>query len=111
MNEDYIPSQIILDYYTDPVNYGVLKPYDLMVVGRTGCVISKAGASILTEMVLDKSLKEVLDFDEDKLFESLGGVLQTRTKCAFLGLNILKKVIFQVYNKKISFPKKISLEI
>lgn len=137
MTDDYIPSQIILDYYSDPVNYGVLTPYDLKIIGKnkdcadlvtiyvkfsknivkkisfkhSGCVISKAGASITTELVLNKSIPEIISLNQDLLFESMGGVLQTRIKCAFLGLNLLKKAFLDISKNKTKFPKTLSLEI
>jgi len=138
MSDDYIPSQIILDYYTNPVNYGVLKPFDVKIIGKnknctdlvsiylklskdlvikkisfehSGCVISKAGMCVLTELLENKSLKEISSFDEKSITENLGGVLQTRTRCAFLGINLLKKISKDIIGKKVTFPKTYTLEI
>jgi nitrogen fixation NifU-like protein len=138
MSDDYIPSQIILDYYANPVNYEPLVSFDVKVVGKnkncsdvvsiylklskdlvikkisfkhSGCVISKAGMCVLTELVKNKSLKEISSFDEKIIVKNLGGVLQTRTRCAFLGLNLLKVITKDVLKKKIIFPKTYVLEV
>ena len=138
MSDDYIPSQIILDYYTNPVNYGVLTQFDLKIIGKnknctdvvsiyikftadlkikkirfehSGCVISKAGMCVLTELLENKSFKEIPSFNEKLIIDNLGGVLQNRTRCAFLGLNLLKEVSKEVLGKKVVFPKTYTLEV
>lgn len=136
MTEDYIPSQIILEYYSNPVNYGVLKPYDLKIEGKnkdctdhvsiyllfskdkkkvskisfthTGCVISKAGACIVTELVLDKKIEDILKIKPEAIVENLGGVLQTRIRCAYLTINLIKKALKE---KNLKFPTSVFYEI
>lgn len=129
MSDDYIPSQIILDYYSNPVNYGVLKNPDIKITGHnkgctdnvviyiklskdkiskisfqhSGCVISKAGGCIATEVVLDKTIKEVLSLKPETIIENLGGVLKTRVSCAYLTINLIKKALTDFsQNKKVS---------
>jgi len=138
MSDDYIPSQIILDYYSNPVNYGSLVPFDIKIVGKnkncsdivsiylklsknlvikkisfkhSGCVISKAGMCVLTELLKNKSLKEISSFDEKLIIDNLGGVLKTRTRCAFLGLNLLKVALKDYLKKKEIPPKTYVLEV
>jgi len=111
-----IYTEIILDLYKNPVNYGELDNPDLHLAGGNpscgdevifhlrldgekikdvrfsghGCAISRASECVLTEMVKGLSLNEVLDIDSKTLFDELGGVVQTRLKCALLGLHVLK---------------------
>ena len=59
-----------------------------------GCAISIASASILTQLVKNKSLKDALDMDKDDLLDMLGISLSpNRLKCALLGLDTLKNGI------------------
>ena len=59
-----------------------------------GCAISVASTSILTKLVKDLSIKEVLEFDKDDLLDELGIQLSpNRLKCALLGLDTLKNGI------------------
>lgn len=56
-----------------------------------GCAISQAAASLLTEMVKGKTLKELKELDEEELLSALGGVIKTRLSCALLPLRALRK--------------------
>ncbi|MBI2598409.1 MAG: SUF system NifU family Fe-S cluster assembly protein [Candidatus Diapherotrites archaeon] len=113
---DEIYSEIILDLYKNPQNFGHLKEYDIKASGGNpicgdevsfevkidqdkineikfvgeGCAISKASSSLLTEMAKGKPLWEVKKISNQDVFESLGGVIQTRIKCALLGISVLK---------------------
>lgn len=139
MSEDYIPSQIILDYYSNPVNYGVLKSYDLMIIGsnkncsdkvslfvkfsknkksihkiffqHTGCVISKVGACVLTEIVLNKCITEILELRPELILEGLGDVLKTRIQCAYLAVNLLKRGLKEFVSGNQHTPKDFFFEI
>jgi nitrogen fixation NifU-like protein len=135
MNQnDYIPSEIILDLYENPINYGELKDYDLFLSGKNtscgdiigiyiklskdkkkikkisythyGCVISKASGSITTDLVINKSIDDILNYNSQEILNSLGGVIETRQRCAFLAINILKKGLSSyLEDKKIPFNK------
>lgn len=111
-----IYTEIILDLYKNPVNYGEFDDPDLNLSGGNpscgdevvfhlrlegdrvndvrfhghGCAISRASECILTEMVKGMRLEEVLEIKPDTLFDELGGVVQTRIKCGLLGLHVLK---------------------
>ena len=113
---DSIYSEIILDLYKNPKNFGKLTNYDLKASGGNyicgdtvtfelkiekekitdvkftgeGCAISRASESLLTEMVKGKTISEVKKISSDQVFENLGGVIQTRIKCALLGYEVLK---------------------
>lgn len=53
-----------------------------------GCKISKASASMLTELVKGKSLDEARKISKDDVFPMIGGQLSAaRVKCALLSLS------------------------
>lgn len=119
MEEVFSYSEIILDLYKNPLNYGHLSNPELKAKGGNplcgdevsfelkldgekvkdikftgiGCAISKASASLLTEMVKGKTLREIKAFGEKEIFQELGGIIQTRVKCALLSLVVLKRGI------------------
>ena len=127
MNADNsIYSEIILDYYKNPINFGKLKKTSVTASGGyvscgdtvelfvlfgkdgkvkdisftgQGCAISRAGACVVTEFAKGKTYQEILDLTPEEVFKDLGGVIQTRIKCALLGLNVLKKAISE-WSKK-----------
>ena len=110
-------SEIILDLYKHPINYGELDDPDLRFSGGNpscgdevifhiclegdrirevkfqghGCAISRASQCVLTELVKGKTIAEVLEILPENIFEELGGVIQTRIKCALLGLHVFKQ--------------------
>ncbi|BCL81842.1 iron-sulfur cluster scaffold-like protein [Ktedonobacteria bacterium brp13] len=110
--------EYILDHYRDPRNYGTLEAPDVHsedsnpLCGDTlsmdlqldgdhvkeirfkgrGCAISQASASMLSEMIEDKSLEEVIALGKDDILDSLGiPISPARTKCAFLALRVLHR--------------------
>jgi nitrogen fixation NifU-like protein len=64
-----------------------------------GCAISQASASMLTEMVINKSLNAVKDLSKDDIFENIGltNLGQARVKCALLSLKVLKMGMVMYY--------------
>lgn len=114
-----IYTEIILELYKSPLNKGVMEKPDLLAGGGnptcgdqatfylkisrgiikgvkfsgSGCAISVASESLLTEMVKGKKISEAKKITEKELFAQLGGIIQTRIKCALLGLIVLKKGI------------------
>jgi nitrogen fixation NifU-like protein len=107
----------ILDHYKHPRNFGPLENPDIShqednplcgdvitiqlklkdgsveaagFQGR-GCAISQASASILTEMLQGKSLKEVQGFGKEAILEALGIQINPgRIKCALLSVKTLQ---------------------
>ena len=106
--------EIILDYYKNPRNRGTVtspdatskdsnplcgdvvemqlkfsdgKVSDIKFNGD-GCAISQASASMLTELVMGKSIDEVSKIDKTVLLENLGSpnLGAVRIKCALLPL-------------------------
>jgi nitrogen fixation NifU-like protein len=109
----------ILEHYTHPHNYGVLDDpdithtednplcgdrirfdIDLEEDGKTvkdvrfsavGCAISKAAASMLTDLLIGQTLDEIKDLTKDEVLDELGIDLgPVRLKCALLPLKVVK---------------------
>lgn len=113
--------EIILDHYKHPRNFGHLENYDSKVeegnvtCGDTiimeikvntlreiedirfsgeGCAISQASASMLTEYVMGKKLKNIIQLTSADILKMLGTVLTpSRMKCATLSLEVLQKSV------------------
>lgn len=112
--------EFILDHYKNPRNFGTIDDADLsyeegipscgdlirldlkvkdevledVKFSGTGCAISQASASILTEKVTGKKVENVLSLTDHDMLEALGGqVSPIRFKCALLGLTVLKKAL------------------
>lgn len=112
--------EYILDHYKNPRNFGTIEDADLsyeegipscgdvirldlkirdnrlddIKFSGTGCAISQASVSILTENVTGKEIGEVISLTDHDMLEALGGqVSPIRFKCALLGLTVLKKAL------------------
>ncbi len=63
----------------------------------SGCAISVAGASLLSEYVLNKKIEKILEIDEKKMQELAGiTVTPSRMKCLMLALEALKRALEQL---------------
>ncbi len=122
--------EIILDYYKNPRNKGTVpspdatskdsnplcgdvvemqlkfsdgKVSDIKFNGD-GCAISQASASMLTEMVIGKTIDEVRKIDKTALLESLGSpnLGAVRIKCALLPLKVMKSAVYEYLGEKIT---------
>jgi len=125
-NEMY--QEIILDYYRNPRNKGILPHPDIIShdvntscgdeiamhvlvkdgkIGNCrfsgkGCAISQAAASMLTEYALGKSLEEVAKFNKEDALKLINIPISCmRLKCALLGLKVLKLGVLQYLGKKL----------
>jgi nitrogen fixation protein NifU and related proteins len=124
--EDYVED--ILDHYQHPRHKGVLNPADSKAEGGNpgcgdivtmymrvdpagrisevsfdgrGCTISQAGASMLTEMAIGKTPKEVEEMDYEAFIDQMGReVVVSRARCATLGLGTLKAAADQYLKEK-----------
>jgi nitrogen fixation NifU-like protein len=112
--------EYILDHYKNPRNFGTIEDADLsyeegipscgdvirldlkirnnkledIKFSGTGCAISQASVSILTENVTGKEIENVISLTDHDMLEALGGqVSPIRFKCALLGLTVLKKAL------------------
>lgn len=115
-----IYQELILDHYRNPRNATVLEDATgeislnnplcgdkitlqikedegrIIDVGykATGCAISVASASMLSEYVLGKTKEELQKLDKDFIIELIGIELSpNRIKCALLPLEALSKII------------------
>ena len=115
-----IYSELILDHYQTPHNYGSVSGANAKVAvanplcgdkiemsaklkdGRVveikfegvGCAISKAATSMLTDYVKGKSKDQLQKLDKDFIIKMLGIELGVnRIKCALLPLEALKKLL------------------
>ncbi|KKQ49814.1 MAG: hypothetical protein US69_C0002G0089 [candidate division TM6 bacterium GW2011_GWF2_38_10] len=67
----------------------------------SGCVISQAAASMLTNHCIGKTVDEVMNLTKDDIFALVGIKLgPTRTKCALLSLQVLQEGLAQQRIKK-----------
>ena len=110
--------EFILDHFNNPRHHGALADPDILVNGGNpgcgdvvtmyvkvdetdhvtaatfegrGCTISMAGASLITEMVLGKTLKEIEEMPYTPLIDQMGeDVVKSRLRCATLGIDTLK---------------------
>ena len=121
--------EIILDYYRNPRNYGKIDSPDITIrdsnplcgdeieinvkfdgdkikdvkfTGK-GCDISQASASMLTEMIMGKSLEDVKRVGKEDILESLGlpNLGPARIKCALLSLKTLKLGVYSYVVEKL----------
>lgn len=118
--EDQLYREIILEHWQNPHHRGVIQEADFdleksnpacgdrlrisgRIAGRTiteigfegsGCAISIAGASLLSDFVHQKKVSDVIDLDDEALLEQLGlHVTPARTRCALLSFAALKQAI------------------
>jgi nitrogen fixation protein NifU and related proteins len=110
--------EFILDHFNNPRNYGPLADPDILVNGGNpgcgdvvsmyvkldaddriedvkfegkGCTISMAGASIVTELVKGKTLKDIEAMTYAPVIDQMGeDVVKSRLRCATLGMDTLK---------------------
>jgi len=83
------------DNYNKKEKFDDQKIKDIKFSGR-GCVICMAAASILTEELIGKKIKDIKNMSTNDLLELLQLQLTpTRVKCAMLGLVTLKKGILE----------------
>jgi len=120
--------EIILDYYRNPRNFGKIESPDIALresnplcgdeieiqvkfdgdkvkdikFNGKGCAISQASASMLTEMVMGKSLEEMKKVGKEDILESLGlpNLGPARIKCALLSLKTLKLGVYSYLVEK-----------
>ena len=115
--------ELILDHYKNPRNYGVLENPDLRArdanplcgdvielqmkldgegtvrevrFSGEGCAISRASASMLTEVIQGKTVEELRGIGKPEVLESLGNpeLGPARVKCALLSLKVLKLAVY-----------------
>jgi nitrogen fixation NifU-like protein len=125
MSSDLYQEQI-LDHYRHPRNYGSLDDPDATfqdsnpLCGDTvtmdiqydgdriaavrfhgsGCAISQASTSMLTEMIVGKTKEEAHGITKDEILEELGVPLSpARVKCALLGYKVMQAALYGLPSK------------
>lgn len=115
--QDPLYREIILEHWTNPQNYGVIKHADFVVDDNNpscgdeihltgvvkdgtledikftseGCAISKASASVFTEKVKGMEISEISKITPEEVLEELGLQLTpARMKCALLVYTTLR---------------------
>ncbi len=115
---DELYREIILEHWKNPQNYGVIEDADIDISDNNplcgdemrltislsqnkvkhilfiseGCAVSKASASLFTEMVKEKSITDIQQITPEEAITVLGVELTpTRTKCALLVYTTLQK--------------------
>ena len=128
MSLDDFYRQNILDHYQNPRNWGTIDHPDVSAEdsnplcgdrirmdlkikdGRvedvkfsgTGCSISRAAASMLSDEIIGKTLEEVKALNRDDVLELLGIELgPVRLKCALLALKTLKVGVYGIQGLKV----------
>ncbi len=122
--EEEIYKENIIDYYKNPKNKEELKDATVSTKGSnplcgdkitlhlkieennkdktikkatfqgTGCAISQASISMLTEKIENKTTTKAKQLTKDDIYEMLGiPISHTRSKCALLSLKTLKKAL------------------
>jgi nitrogen fixation protein NifU and related proteins len=114
---DDLYRELILDHYQHPHNHGELPNPDItyedsnplcgdkiridiklrdnivqdVKFNGSGCAVSQASASMLTDELIGKSLDEIKKLDKQFILDLLGIPLgPTRIKCALLPLKVIK---------------------
>jgi nitrogen fixation protein NifU and related proteins len=123
-----IYKEIILDYYKNPRNRGTMESPDAksrdsnplcgdviemqlkfsdgkvsdIKFNGDGCAISQASASMLTELVMGKSIEDVRKIDKTVLLDNLGSpnLGAVRIKCALLPLKVMKSAVYEYIGEK-----------
>ncbi len=114
--------EVLLDHYKHPRNYGSLEDADFTFTDSNplcgdvvtwsvkledgkvraaftseGCAVSKAAASMVSELVQGRKPEEVLRIGREDLLQLLGVNLSVaRVKCALLGLKALQKALVKM---------------
>jgi nitrogen fixation protein NifU and related proteins len=122
--------EIILDYYRNPRNKGRIETPDAKAKDSNplcgdvvemqlkfsdnkvsdikfngdGCAISQASASMLTELVMGKTIEDVRKIDKSVLLDNLGSpnLGAVRIKCALLPLKVMKSAVYEYLGEKMT---------
>ncbi len=119
MTNDLYYRERILEHWQNPQNFGVISDADLVIdqvnplcgdevtfyfkinsgkikdvaFSGSGCAISIASASILSENIRNKKVSTLCRITGEDVLKLLGGpVAPARLKCAFLALEVIRRI-------------------
>jgi len=73
-----------------------------------GCVAAVATSSVITDLAKEKTLKEAMKIDRNKIVKSLGGLPPIKLHCSVLAASALYEAIYDYLSKKKrKIPKKL----
>ncbi len=72
-----------------------------------GCAAAVASSSVLTEMIIGKSIKEALEITNQRIVEALGGLPEEKLHCSLLAEDGVKSAIQDYLSKKKSKGSKV----
>jgi len=119
--KDSLYREIILDHYKNPHNFGEIKNassaakknnpmcgdemkitikldkskkiQDIKFTGA-GCSVSRAGGSILTDIVKGKKINQLKKYSDEKFLKDIEvPIMPARRKCVLLGLETLREAL------------------
>ncbi|MDD5040721.1 MAG: iron-sulfur cluster assembly scaffold protein [Patescibacteria group bacterium] len=122
MTESILYREIIMDHYKNPRNKGIMRHPDgsaerdnplcgdrIVIAYKldgkkkkllsvkfegTGCSLTRAGASMLTEFVKGKTIKELAVYTDGDFIADMGvPITPARKKCALLALEALRTAV------------------
>lgn len=133
MSADQMYQENILDHYRNPRNFGQMDKPDVNVddynplcgdkIGiqlkingnkingirfyGSGCAISQASASMLTEEINGKTVDDIMKLTKEDVLDLLGiQISYVRIKCALLALKVLKMAAYTYEGKKFDIDRK-----
>ena len=119
--------ELIMDHYENPRNSGTMADPDVEQTGGNpgcgdtikvqlkikhgkiddvmfeidGCIVSQAGTSLISELIKNKTVDEVLEIKQDKMKELLSkDIVIRRPQCSHLGLDTFKSAIRKYEKEK-----------
>jgi len=131
-DELYAQMEIILDYYRNPKNVGIIENPDIHAEDTNipcgdhieifvklkdnkvidakfrgqGCIISQASASMLLEKIIGMNLDDVKKLTKKDILNMLGiNLSPTRMKCALLSLRVLNEGIAKYEGKEFNIEE------
>ena len=121
---------IIMDHYENPRNYGKIENPDVEFHGGNpgcgdtitlqlkisddgivqdvkfeieGCIVSSAGASMISEKIVNKSIDDIKQIGREEMKELLGkDIIIRRPQCSNLGIDTIKTAIRKYEKDKLS---------
>ena len=133
MSVEQMYQENILDHYRNPRNFGQMDKPDADVndynplcgdkIGiqlkindnkikeikfyGSGCAISQASASMLTEEISGKTIQDILKLTKEDVLDLLGiEISYARLKCALLALKVLKMAVYTSEGRKFDISDK-----